>query len=366
MKVLIVSDGLPQAPGEENVTQVRWDETPPSYLGTYHAVIIDFTVSADRKVEEIQHNLQVLEKALVPSNIDQDNMIVAAVCGSKNKEYWERPRAGTSEDESAPLQPEHRFVYDYLSEIVPDYDRRVQFIEEERGFEPLSIKYISIRQYLDLVKGYFLIFRYTPDSEVCANIFPLAKTKRTSNACIAFEHRVGKGVVIVLPGYQADRAAEAKRALIKVCGNYFKIREDCDELELQLAELAIPQEIRDSYTESLLCYLNDLYSSSCVSSGKALETTLHLLGIKGDTFHKKILSLEKLDILYPKTVQLMKNVKVLRNAAAHANLPTALLTDEVGSIDEEDARSMLLLLKHVLSDVLPIDKTAALIKEGSR
>lgn len=355
MKILLISDALYDFVDIDKGRKYKWSDKLPEYMGKNDAIILDFSFINSEKVLTIKQNLNLLQKILKEENIDQDNLIIVVVCGSKKEEYYEKPENtgdGTNKDEL-----EKRYSYDFLEKIIPEYERRVEFCDCERDFEQLSIKHISVRQYLDLAQNYYLFFRYNSDAESCVNIFPLAKTKKGSNACVAFEIRIKRGIVIILPGYDEDKVGKAGYSLIKICKNYFKVREDCSELEL---DLQIPQQIRDNYIEALICFLNDLFSSSCVASGRVLEAVLEIIGAKGDTLNQQINFIK--DILHPKTFKLSTEVRVLRNAGAHFNIDST-------PVDEIDAKNLLLFLKQVLHDIQPIEnikeKVQKIKKEGT-
>ncbi len=349
MKILLISDAPHAFVDVEDKRKYKWDDKLPEYMGTNDAIILDFSFINRERILTIKQNLNFLQEVLTEKTIDQDNLIIVVVCGSKNEEYFEKPKS--TGEESTEDKPEKIYSYDFLNNIIPEYEKRVEFCDCERDFEQLSVKHISIRQYLDLAHKYYLFFRYNSDAESCVNIFPLAKTKKGSNACVAFEHRIKRGIVIILPGYDDDKIGKAGSSLIKICKNYFKVREDCSELEL---DLQIPQQIKDNYTEALICFLNDLFSSSCVASGRALEAILKIIGAKGKTPHKQIDFIK--NFLHPKTLKLLTEIRVLRNAEAHFDFDST-------PVDEKDAKNMLLFLKQVLHDIQPIEFTKERIQE---
>lgn len=349
MKILLISDALCDFVDIDEKRKYKWGDKLPEYMGKNDAIILDFSFINSERVLTIKQNLNLLQEILTEKNIDQDNLIIVVVCGSRNEEYFEKPKS-TGEEPNED-KPEKRYSYDFLENIIPEYEKRVEFFDCERDFEQLSIKHISVRQYLDLAQKYYLLFRYNSDAESCVNIFPFAKTKKESNACVAFEHRIKRGIVIILPGYDKDKIGDAGLSLIKICRNYFKVREDCSELEL---DLQIPQQIRDNYIEALICFLNDLFSSSCVASGRVLEAILKKIGAKGDTLNQQINSIK--DILHPKTFKLSTEIRVLRNAGAHFNIDST-------PVDEIDAKNLLLFLKQVLHDIQPIENTKEKVQE---
>lgn len=225
MKILLISDALYDFVDIDEKRKYKWGDKLPEYMGKNDAIILDFSFINSERVLTIKQNLNLLQEILTEKNIDQDNLIIVVVCGSKKEEYSEKPKStdeGTAKDKL-----EKRYSYDFLENIIPEYEKRVEFCDCERDFEQLSIKHISVRQYLDLAQKYYLFFRYNSDAESCVNIFPLAKTKKGSNACVAFELRIKRGIVIVLPGYDDDKIEKVGSSLIKICRNYFKVREGC-------------------------------------------------------------------------------------------------------------------------------------------
>ena len=169
----------------------------------------------------------------------------------------------------------------------------------------------------------------------------LLSTKKVAMAALLLNTRLGNSILIVLPGYALDNEEKAYQALLKVCRNYFKVRESYDEHELAID---VPKQIRDDYTEALLCFLNDLYNASVIVSGRALETSLTLLGARGKDRVEQIDDLFSKGLLYPKTMKLAHIIRKYRNMGAHFQ-PTAKL------IIEKDAKDMLLFLKQFLHDV---------------
>jgi hypothetical protein len=358
MNILIISDRFFEYLKERKDIKIyRWDERFSSFMGSNHAIIIDFSFIDKQRLLEIKDNINFLKNNLLKENIiNQDNLIVIVVCGSSNEEYDYKDTYDENNPELDDFT-EDRYIkensYNFLSQIIPDFKRRVEFFEKEKNYEPLSIKYISVLQYLDIASNYYMIFRYDPDSPDCSNIYPLVKAKKTGNACVAFENRIGKGILIVLPGYDQDRAEDACFTLLKVCRNYFKVREDYDELMLNIE---VPKEIKEDYIEALVCFLNDLYKASCILSGSALETSLELIGAKGGKLFKKIDFLANAGLLYKKTKILAEKIRKFRNEAAHFNLTRNI------SINEDDAKNMLLFLRQFLNDIQPIEETKGKVK----
>lgn len=337
MKILVISDRLSSTATINDVKILRWNDCLPTFFGTFAAVILDFSFITEDRLNEISANLTLIEENLKASKIDQDNLIVVVVCGSIKEEFILRSMG----------EVETKLNYDFLRDIIPEFNKRIEFLlSAETYFEPLSIKNISIRQYLELSNRYYLIFRYTADAESCSNLFPLAKTKKTSNACVAFEHRLGRGIAIILPGYDDTRSIDACMSLIRVCRNYFKVREECDDLEL---DISLPRNIKEYYSEGLICFLNDLYSSSCVSCGRALEGLLKILGTKGKTINQQLTWLKEKQLIHPKTEKVLADMKFLRNQGAHFQL------DENEPVREEDALNMLQFFKRLIQDVYPLE-----------
>jgi hypothetical protein len=291
-------------------------------------------------------------------SIDQDEQIVLAVCGCPLMEY----RDQIPYDEPGEYSEEiKKGSYEFLSGVVPDlWGPRVQFLDGERHYHPLSVKHISILQYLDVAEKYYLILRYEHHSDECANIYPLVKARKTGNACVAFEHRIKKGILIVLPGYEREKANDACLLLIKICKNYYKVREEYDDIKLNVD---VPQSVRDSYVEALLCYLNDLHNASCVLSGRTLEATLKMIGAKGNTLDRKIKFLVEKHLLFNKTEELAKQIRVNRNRGAH--FPDILEAPPGVSLfaEENNARNVLLFLRQFLTDITPLEATKQRIED---
>jgi hypothetical protein len=347
MKILIISDYLCNyIPMDENpvdnVKCCKWNEPLDTFFGEQDAIVIDYSFIEKTRLEEIKNNtISELEKRLTKEVIKQDNLIIITICGSKEESFKDVLIYDPDSSDTSTSKPIEKSCYDFLKDIIPEYRTALIRIDKGNCFYPLSIKSISVIQYLELSKNYYLFLNYNVNSPEFVHVYPLAKYKKGSNGCIAFEHRIGNSILIVLPGYALGNAEKAYQALLKVCRNYFKVRESYDEHELSID---IPKQIRDDYTEALLCFLNDLYNASVIMSGRALETSLTLLGARGKDRVEQIDDLFSKGLLYPKTMKLAHIIRKYRNMGAHFESNAKLIT-------EKDAKDMLLFLKQFLHDV---------------
>lgn len=364
MNILVISDHLCESVAGfelEHVQIRKWNEQLPSFY-TYHAIVVDMSFMDKSRLLEVKDNINLLEQNLKSENINQDNLIVIVVCGSHKVDYEDK--LAYDETDQSNSETIKKYNYDFLKGVIPNYSHRVEFLcHEEHYYESLSIKYISVIQYLDFANKYHLIFRYDPDSPECANIYPLVKAKKTSNACVAFEHRLGKGILVLLPGYDREAAGDICSALIKICRNYFKVREEYDELKL---DVDVPKPIRDNYIEALLCFLNDLYNASCVLSGRALEATLKMIGAEGRSTYNMLNFLSGKGLLHKKTELLAAKIRESRNLGAHFSESATSGGDEGLLASETNAKNMLLFLKQFLHDIHPIEKTKESIEAIKR
>lgn len=85
-------------------------------------------------------------------------------------------------------------------------------------------------------------------------------------------------------------------------------------------------------------------------SGRALETSLTILGAKGKDRVEQINDLFGKGMLYPKTMKLAHIIRRYRNMAAHFEL-------NANKLSEKDAKDMLLFLKQFLHDVYMPERT---------
>lgn len=346
MKILIISDTFCNyVPTDENpvdnIKCYKWDEPLETFFGEQDAIVIDYSFIEKTRLGEIKDTINELEKRLAKEVIKQDNLIIITICGSKEETFKDVLLYDQANPDKSPSEVIEKSCYDFLKDIIPEHGRSLIRVDHGNYFYPLSIKYVSVIQYLELARNYYLFLNYNHNSPEFVHIYPIAKYKKGSNGCIAFEHRIGNSILVVLPGYAFDDVEKAYRALIKVCKNYFKVRESYEEHELGIA---VPKQVRDDYTESLLCFLNDLYNASVIMSGRSLETSLTLLGAKGNDRVEQINDLFDKGMLYPKTMKLAHIIRKYRNMGAHFEL-------SVQPITEKDAKDMLLFLKQFLHDV---------------
>lgn len=345
MKILIISDYLCDfAPMDENpIDEIqrcyKWNEPLTTFFGEQDAIIIDYSFIEKKRLTEIKGTVNDLKNRLTKSDISRDSLIIIAVCGSKEETFSDLlPYDPNDPDTSSPIE---KSGYDFLRDIVPGYGKEFVGVEPGNYCYPLSIKYISVLQYLALVGNYYCCLKYDSNSQDFVHIYPLATNKKNGSRCIAFEHKIGNSTLIVLPGYRPDAIEKAYQSLLKVCRNYFKVRESYEEYELRID---VPEQIKNDYTEALLCFLNDLYNASVIMSGRALETSLTLLGAKGKDRVEQINDLFNRGLLYQKTIKLAHIIRKYRNMGAHFE-PSA------SPITEKDAKDMLLFLKQFLYDV---------------
>ncbi len=367
MRVLVISDVLGDSENGGNNIYVhfcKWNDSLPSINTGFEALVIDLSGIDRDRLLKITPQIEEVSTCLTDDIIDQDNMIVVVVCGTRNYsliEYEDFDPAERAYDEKEIVKeiPLYQKVFKYM---VPYPDRLKDMKQPGNRFKPKAIKYPSILHYLDRMSNYYLYFRYSED---CKDIYPFATTRAGTNACISFERRVGKGVVILLPGYDFDNISDAYLSLIRICRNYYKMREEYDQF---IIGLSVPEAIEAYYMEALLCYLNDLYYASRMVGRRTLEEILDKLGItrevprRKDPNEMRELSLYerfnivcKMDgVLFKKTQEIGDRIRLAGNEAAHAPEP--------GSIKrtlfyEEKAREQLKDLKALLLDIDPFAET---------
>ncbi len=356
MRVLVVSDILlfPDFFASDiDVRVCKWEGPLPSFKNDCDAVIVDLTGLDQNGINKYSRQLQSVLSTL-PKMIDRNDTIIIIVCGTANYTLTEH-----TEDEAKEYAEEEVPLYNFLKKLVPKPDR-LEFLDEPGDrWLPLPIRYPGVLQYLDGIGSVYVTLHYQSDSKDCRDVYPFAMARQGSEACIAFEHRVRKGVLIILPGYDVVNAAQnAYLSLVRICRNYHKLRAQYDRFVL---DVKLPEVVKATYQEALLCYINDLYFASRVVGRSTVEVTLSELGIPcSKTVSPHIGIGDRLRELCGMGV-LVKKAKDLGDAIKKAG-DTAAHTRDANPInraieDERLAREQLEGLKLFLGDIVPIDET---------
>jgi hypothetical protein len=272
MNTLVISEHLYNLVPKD-VDRNKWNDAKLPSLGGYDVILVDLTFKKRRNDQNRISLLHALKGKIEKRDfLSKHNLIVVVVCGSP-KQDLKIDIPYDKEDENNTVYDDQPFgSYDFLREIIPEYGDRMVF---EEGNHMYNISTIPVNLYLDRYEGEasFLYYDYDPDSEKCVDVIPLAKMKKNGNACIAFECKNGRGLVVVLPSYNVKDKKNACSLLLRICKSYFKKRDEMLELT-QRADKSLPEPVREAYIEALSCFNYDLYMASLMMCRKSLEISV--------------------------------------------------------------------------------------------
>lgn len=318
MKVLVISDYFHNLIKQDYIDYMKWSRKHLMLLGGYNVVLIDITFSSDKKYQSAMNLLhELMTKFEKPDLLRKKKLIVVVVCGAPRKDFKFDEIYDDQSSADDVYFHKNFSSYDILKSIIPAYMERVDLGE---GKYIYSLASIPIKFYLERYKSVttFLSYEYEPDSDECIDIIPLAKMRSDGDDCVAFEYKNGKSVVVVLPPYNKSDKKDAFRLLLKICNSYFKKIAGVTDLIERYVDDSIPQVAREAFTEALVCYSNDLYTSSLLMCRRTLEESAIHQGAKDKGFlRNKIEELSSKDLIDSNLKQIAIEIIEFGNWGAH-------------------------------------------------
>lgn len=349
MKLLVLSDYFYDLIESKEIDYIRWDEYRSLSLRGYDCLLVDMTF---RDKESYQDAIRLLYELKTnfekPSFLSKNNLAAIVVCGSSQKDF--------KFDEAYDDQATDRIYfdkdlssYDFLKAVIPGKER----LEFDQGKHVYSMALIPVSLYLLRynIGPTYLCYDFDPDAEDCIDIIPLAKMKRKGKACVAFECRSGRGLVVVLPSYDVADANTAFQLLLRTCKSYFKRTEGLADLLEKYVIDEIPQSVRDNFIEGLICFAYDLYTASILMCRRALEESAIHQGAEDKGFlGNKIKELSSKGLIDSNLYEIAEQIIDFGNWGAH---PT-IYRDK--NITEDDVLSVIEFLQIYFNDVYCIPK----------
>lgn len=341
MNLLVISDCFFELVKSKEIDYIRWDDYHPKSLGGYKCVLIDMTFENElnRQKNKIAA-LYSLTKQIGVEFLSINDLILVAVCGSPNQflEHSENINYLSYKNEKNPDPPIPFDSYDILKEVIPVYNRIAY--EEGKHIYPVVVPE-HINTYL---KHYtsgttFLCYSYDPKNIDFAKVTPLATIKENVNQCVAFECRYDRGLSVILPPYKRENAKEVFSILNKICNSYIKKRKTT--YEATKIDTAVPESIRNYFSDAIICFKNNLYNQSVLTCRKALEASAYNLGIEHNITNLNVMinNLAEKKIIDSRLKELADLIRGLGNLGAHAPLYIDI------QITEDDAINVIDFLK---------------------
>jgi hypothetical protein len=319
MKLLVVSDIFYDLIESDSIDYAKWSEPHLLAMRGYDCILVDLTFEQEKKKPAIIESLFTLKDIFEKKNfLSRNNLVVVIVCATPTESLKKTDKEEKEAIDSIYAETQPFGIYDFLKALTTGSNR----IEFDVGRHVYSVSQFPISLYFQQYKDgpTYLSYDYDLDHEDCIDIVPLARMKRTSRACVAYECRQGRGVVVVLPSYRIDDREHALSILSKICKSYFKRNEGVRELIEKYVDSELPETIRPIFTEALICFSYDLYAASLLMCRKALEESVHLKGAKGRQFlRRKIKILHKRKIIDDNLKDVAVEVVEFGNWGAHAS-----------------------------------------------
>lgn len=344
MKILMISDILPQKEhaGRDEIKHIRLVPEKIGALANYNAVVVDLTTkrfSPSAKMIQRAKVFDRLRERLKQDDINKNSLVIMIICGAERQDF-EIDVPSYEFPDSDPYNERKRFWnYDILSDIIPAHIDRLKY---DKGEAVHSVAPRPFAEYFAMNGNLptYLYYDYDPDSRECADITPLAKMREDGNAIVALERRIGKGVVVLLTGYDNKNKAVVLQRILKICRTYCR-KQEVKRPDNLLFCKEIPATARMAYGDAWECFDRDLYGACLFMCRVALEAS-----VKNETSNLKkkvnlsnrIDELTKTGLLSEKFMQLAKLIKDFGNIGAHA-------VDKLKEITEADAESAINMLE---------------------
>jgi hypothetical protein len=353
MKLLVLSDYFYGLIEGQEIDYIRWTEYRPLSLKGYDCLLIDMTFKGKESYPNTVRLLYELKTNFgKPGFLSKNNLVVIVVCGSSETNL----KSNGGYDDQAPdeIYREYFGSYDFLKAVIPG-ERRMEF---DQGKHVYPVAQIPVLLYLLRYKSgpTYLCYDFDPDAEECIDIIPLAKMKRRGNACVAFEYRSGRGLVAVLPSYDANDGNIAFQFLLRICKSYFKRSEGIDELIQKYIAEELPQSVRDNFIEGLICFAYDLYTASILMCRRSLEESTIHQGANKFHLRAKIAELESNHLIDSNSKEIAEQIIEFGNWGAHPGIY------DNKSITEDDVINVIEFLKIYFNSVYSIPKK---LKDGA-
>lgn len=356
MRLLVISDYFNNLIQRDKITYIKWNEDKQFSFESPDCVLIDMTFDTENKNgNKIKLLYNLMEKLKKPTHITKKGLILVVICGSP-VEFFEFDEPYDKREPLDNLKQIEFNSYDFMQNILPDYMKSVHF---EVNANVCSIAPVPTNLYLDRyhLGPSFLFYDYEPGNKKHSDISPLAGIKEHGDPCVAFECQRGKGLVIVLTSYKTEDAKQAFLLLLRICKNYTKNTEVAEEIKK--IDHSIPEPIRSTFVEALVCFSYDLYIPSLILCRKALEESVINQGAtKFNLKHKinEIFENENDSVLK----KLAHQIRDFGNWVVH---PEIFAGKEA---TEEDAKIIINCMKNYFNYIYSIDQIAQATEERKK
>ena len=359
MKLLVISDYFHNLKKSDDIEYVTWSEYKHISLIAKDCCLVDICFKPESQSINRQRVFYDLMKQL-PALISRKGLLLIIICGNA-VEYYEFDEPYDKNLPADNLQTIKFSCYDLLQNILPDYLSSVHFDTINNFF---SLAQVPVHLYLDRYSSCpaFLYFDYDRATKKHSDIKPLATVTEEGDPCVAFEYKMGKGHVIILPSYDREEAEKTFLILLRICKFYSRNREVAKEITS--LDHAIPEPIRSTLIEALVCFNYDLYIPALIMCRKALEESAINLGATKFNLNNKIKELfegEKDTVLR----QLAEQIKDFGNWVVHPEIYAGK------EATEDDARLIINCLKNYFNYIYSIrtiikatEKRKSELKEG--
>ncbi len=353
MRLLVISDYFNNLIQRDSITYIKWNEDKQFSFESPDCVLIDMTFDNENaNINKIKLLYDLMEKLRKPTHITKKGLILVVISGSP-VEHCEFDEPYDKQAPSENLEPIKFYSYDFMQNILPDYMKSIHF---EINTNVYSLAPVPINLYLDSYHSgpSFLFYDYEPGNKKHLDISPLAGIKEHGDPCVAFECRRGKGLVVILTSYKKEDAKQAFLLLLRICKHYTKNTEVA--AEIKKIDYSIPEPVRSTFIEALVCFSYDLYVPALIMCRKALEESVIYQGATKFNLHKKIEEIfanEKDSVLK----KLANQIKDFGNWVAH---PEIFAGKEA---TEEDAKIIINCMKNYFNYTHSIDQIAQATEE---
>lgn len=355
MRLLVISDYFHSLIPRDSITYIKWNEDKEFSLVSPDCVLVDMTFENENeklnKTKLLYHLMEKLKKATLINK----GLALIVICGSPIEEL----ELDVPYDKRAPrdnLQPIEFNSFDFLQNILPDYLKSVHF---EVNTKIYSVAPIPINLYVDRYHSErsFLYYDYESGNKKHADIRPLAGIKERGGPYAAFECRNGKGVVVVLTPYGKEEAEQAFMLLLRICKHYTGDSEVVEEIKK--VDYSIPEPVRSTFIEALVCFGYDLYVPALISCRKALEESAIEQGATKRNLKDKIREIfenDKDSILK----RLAHQIKDFGNWVVHPEIYAGK------EATEDDAKIVINCLKNYFNYIYSIPQIAQTTEERTK
>ena len=287
MEILMISDflELPESNDLDQFKHITWESSDIVPLQTYDAIIIDMThkdLAYSPQAKRLLHDLST--KLSKRDYLDKNSIIMPIVC-SANEEVFNVDQVSDDPSAKASWDTDVFSNYEFLKHLMFGHEANMYY--EDIGYRfvtPLT----PSTAYLDLFRHETgkVSYVYSEEQDQCRFVKPLAKPKITSMELAAFECVIGRGMVILLPGYSMNLKDEAQNELVKMWKIHYRQR--YQETPIYVLTTIESKTLRQLAENAHHCFKYGLYPACLVMCRKVVERSLKEKGQAARTLEKLI------------------------------------------------------------------------------